>query len=79
MRTVLQVLFGMLLCVTTAIALTYSRFPFFWETQYPDGSCPISWRSGLVFLVLLGATQWIAFLLFRLLSRLSSKSAKRSS
>ena len=65
MKTLFQVLLGLVLCIVIAVGLMYSRLPFFWEAHYPDGSYPITWRSGLLFLVLLAVTQWIAFLIFR--------------
>ena len=65
MKALLQILFGIILCIVVVVGATYSRLPFFWETHYPDGSYPITWRSGLLFLVLFGVTQWIAFLIFR--------------
>jgi len=61
----LQVFSGLALCVAIAVPLTYSSFSFFWETQYPDGSNPITWRSGLLLMGLVAITQWIAFLIFR--------------
>jgi hypothetical protein len=33
--------------------LLCTSFPFFWETRYPDGSYPMTWRSGVVFLSLM--------------------------
>jgi hypothetical protein len=65
MKTIFQVLFGIVLSIVIAVGLTYSRLPFFWEAHYPDGSYPITWRSGLLFVFLLAVTQWIAFLIFR--------------
>jgi CDP-diglyceride synthetase len=65
MKTLLQILFGIVLSVVVAVGATYSRIPFFWETHYPDGSYPITWRSGLLFLVIVAITQWIASLFFR--------------
>jgi hypothetical protein len=68
-RVAFQVFFGLTLCLALAVILTYSRFSFFWEIQYPDKSNPITWRSGLLFLVLLAVTQWLASLIFRKLAK----------
>jgi uncharacterized protein with PQ loop repeat len=68
-RVALQVLFGLVLCMATAVWLIYSSHSFFWETQYPDGSNPITWRSRVVFLLLLAITQGISFLAFRRIRR----------
>jgi len=64
-RIAVQVLFGSFLCMAIAVWLTYSSRSFFWETQYPDGSSPITWRSDVVFLLLMLVTQAISFLVFR--------------
>ena len=79
MKTVFQVLFGLLLCVATALWLTYySNLPFFWEKQSPDGSYEISlWRSGLLFLLLLAVTQWLSSRVFRRI-RFRNRTAPRS-
>ena len=58
----LQVFFGLICCMAIAGYLIYSSHSFFWETPYPDGSNPITWRSGLLFLLLLAMTQGISFL-----------------
>jgi hypothetical protein len=63
-RIALQVLSGLALCTAVAVWLIYSSRSFFWETRYPDGSNPISWRSDLVLLLLLAITQGISFLAF---------------
>jgi hypothetical protein len=66
MRRVVQVLFGLALCVAVAVCLTYSSLPFFWERGDPQPHVyTITWRSGLVFLVLLAAAQWVSVLIFR--------------
>jgi hypothetical protein len=63
-RIALQVLSGLVLCAGVAAWLIYSSRSFFWETRYPDGSNPITWRSDLVLLLLLAITQGISFLVF---------------
>jgi hypothetical protein len=60
----LQVLFGVVLCMATAVGLVYSKLSFSWEVQYADGSSPITWRSDVLLLLLLAATQGISFLVF---------------
>jgi|SRR5208283_329342 len=64
-RIALQVLFGSVLGTAIAVWLMYSRLSFFWETSYPDGSNPITWRSDVMFLLLLAVTQAISFFVFR--------------
>src|SRR5271157_1515504 len=61
----LQVLCGLVLFMAVAVSLIYSSHSFFWETRYPDGSNPITWRSDVVLLLLLAITQGISFLGFR--------------
>jgi hypothetical protein len=65
MKAVLQILLGLALCIVIAVWLIYSSFSFFWESRYPDGSNPITWRSDMVLLLLLAITQGISFLVFR--------------
>lgn len=57
--------FGVALCLAIGVSLYYSRFVFFWETSYPDGSYPITWRSDLVLLLLMSVAQGISFLAVR--------------
>jgi len=52
------------LCAGVASGLIFYSHSFFWEARYPDGSSPITWRSDLVLLILLAATQGISFLVF---------------
>src|SRR5579862_9320279 len=64
-RIALQVFFGLLMCMATSTSLLYSGFPIFWEHQ--DGQAgvyPITWRSDIMFVLLLFITQGIAFLAF---------------
>ncbi|MGA2273318.1 MAG: hypothetical protein ABSH00_07180 [Bryobacteraceae bacterium] len=61
----LQVIFGVILCMATAVSLFRSSHSFFWETRYPDGSNPITSRSDIALLLLIAITQGISFLTFR--------------
>jgi uncharacterized membrane protein len=66
-RIALQVLFGSVLCMATVIWLTfYSSLPIFWEHEDPQPHVySITWRSGVMFLLLLTVTQAISFFFFR--------------
>lgn len=61
----LQVLLGLGVCTVVILGLLYSPLSFFWETRYPDGSTPITWRSDVALLLLLSLSQWASFLAFR--------------
>ena len=67
MKTVLQVLVGLVLWVATGAVLIYSSLPIFWEHE--EGLqfhvYPITWRSGVLAVLLLRITQAISFLFFR--------------
>jgi hypothetical protein len=67
MKTVIQVLVGLVLCVGIGAVLIYSSLPIFWEheerLQYHV--YPITWRSGVLAVLLLAVTQAISFLVFR--------------
>lgn len=65
MKTVLQVVLGIALTIGVATLFLYTTLPIFWEVRYPDGSYPITWRSGLVFLIVLAVAQLAAFFLVR--------------
>jgi hypothetical protein len=67
-RITLQILFG-LVCAAVTVGLIYSSLPIFWETRYPDGSSPITWRSDVALLLLLSLTQWVSSLAFRWIKR----------
>jgi TRAP-type C4-dicarboxylate transport system permease small subunit len=71
-KTALAILCGFALCAGVAFWLMYSTVSLSWETEYPDGSIPITWRSGVALLLLLAVTQGISFLFFRLV-RLNNK------
>lgn len=63
LKAVLQVLLGLFLCALLADAWLYLG-PF-WESFNPDGSSNITWRTGLAFVLLIAATQWISSYVFR--------------
>ena len=61
----LQVLIGLITCVMIATALIYTRLSFFWEPRYPDGSTPITWRSGVMFVILVAISQFASSAIFK--------------
>lgn len=66
MKTVLQVLVGLALCVGIGAALIYSSLPIFWEHEdLQPRVYSITWRSGVMLVLLLAVTQGISFLAFR--------------
>jgi hypothetical protein len=67
MKAVLQVLVGLVLCVVIGAMLIYSRLPIFWEHEerLQPHVYPITWRSGILAVLLLAATQAVSFLVFR--------------
>ena len=67
MMTVAQVLVGLVLCVGIGAVLIYSRLPIFWEHEerLQFHVYPITWRSGVLGVLLLAVTQAISFLVFR--------------
>lgn len=66
MKTVLQVLAGLVLCVGIGAVLIYSSLPIFWEHEDLQPLVySITWRSGVMLVVLLAVTQGISFLAFR--------------
>jgi CDP-diglyceride synthetase len=71
MKTVLQVLVGLVLCVVVGAVLIYSSLPIFWEHE--DHLQPhvysLTWRSGVMLVLLLAVTQWGSFLVFRWIRR----------
>jgi hypothetical protein len=63
-RVSLQIFLGIFCSLVFAYVLLYLG-PF-WESQSPDGnSYLLSWRSALVFALIVGATQWTSFVMFR--------------
>jgi hypothetical protein len=65
MKTVLQIFSGLIVCIAIATWLIYSSVPMFWEHETQSHVYSITWRSGLVFLLILAVTQWVSFLVFR--------------
>lgn len=67
MKAVLQVLVGLVLCVVIGEVMIYSGLPIFWEHEEPlqPHVYPITWRSGVLAVLLLAVTQAISFLAFR--------------
>jgi hypothetical protein len=47
-------------------AYVFLYLGLFWESQSPDGnSYYLTWRSALVFALIVGATQWTSLVMFR--------------
>jgi hypothetical protein len=66
MKTILQVLFGLALCVGIGAVLIYSSLPIFWEHEdLQPHVYSFTWRSGVMLAALLAVTQGISFLVFR--------------
>ena len=63
----LKVFVGLALCVVIATLILYSKLSFLWEPKDPEGTFPLTWRSDVVILLLLSATQGLSFLAFRLM------------
>ena len=76
MKTVFQVLLGLALCFFAVLGLMHSSIPFLWETRYPDGSYPITWRSVAVVLLLVAVTQLVAFWLFRMWNKTTKNGSR---
>ena len=66
-KAVLQVLVGLVLWVAIGAVLIYSSLPIFWEHEerLQFHVYPITWRSGVLAVLLLAVTQAISFLVFR--------------
>jgi hypothetical protein len=64
-RIALRVLFGLALCTAIIYLLIYSGLPTIWEGENLDGSISITWRSGIVLLLLIAVAQWTSFWTFR--------------
>jgi drug/metabolite transporter (DMT)-like permease len=65
----LQVLFGSTFCMAVAVGLLYSSVPLFWESEDQPHVYSVTWRSDVVFLLLVVITQGISFLVFRSIKR----------
>ena len=69
MKAVMQIVIGIVVASVISLLFLYTRLSLFWETRYPDGSYPISWRSGLVFLLFLAVGQLVGFYIARRIGR----------
>lgn len=69
MRALLQVLLGAVLCVAIALGVVYSPIPLIWEHEDQPLVYSITWRSAIVFLLLVLITQGISYVVFRLIGR----------
>jgi len=69
MRKLFQVALGTALCIGIAAGLIYSPFQLFWEHEDEPHVYSITWRSAVVFLLLLLFTQWISHLIFGWIGR----------
>jgi len=65
---VFQVLIGLALAITVMSFYFSSSLPM-WEYRSPDGSYVLGWRTAVVFLLILAATQWISLLAFGAIRR----------
>ncbi len=68
MKTILQVLFGLALCAVVGYVLIYyTNVPLLWEHEelLDPGVYSLTWRSGVMLVLLLASTQGISFLVFR--------------
>jgi len=64
-RIALPVFGGLVLCALFAIPLLLSNAAFSWEKHLPDSTFTVSWRSDVLFLLLVMFTQGISFLALR--------------
>jgi len=64
-KAVIQIIVGIMVTVVICLLFLYTRLSLFWETRYPDGSSPITWRSGLAFLLFVVAGQLVGFFVAR--------------
>ncbi len=67
MKTLLQVLVGLGLCAAIGYTLIYSSIPMFWEHEelLQPHVYSLTWRSGVMVVVLLAITQGISFIIFQ--------------
>jgi len=65
MKATIQSIIGFAVTAIISVLFLYTRFSFFWEIRYPDGSSPITWRSGLAFLLFLTMGQLAGFFIVR--------------
>jgi hypothetical protein len=63
-RLSLQIL--LVIFCSLVVAYVFLYLGLFWESQSPDGNSYIlTWRSALVFALIVGATQWTSLVMFR--------------
>ena len=65
MKQAVQVIVGLVLCSVISATLIYSRLPIFWEHEdLQPHVYSITWRSGVMLILLLALTQGLSFLVF---------------
>lgn len=69
LKAVVQIVIGITVTGEICLLFLYTRLPLFWEAHYPDGSSPLSWRSGLAFLLFLAIGQLVGFFIARRIGR----------
>ena len=68
MKIVLQVLVGLALCTAAGYVLIYySQIPLLWEHEerLDPGVYSLTWRSGVMLVLLMTITQVVSYILFR--------------
>jgi hypothetical protein len=65
MKTVLQVLVGLILFGATVALFIYTQLPICWEHEDQPNVYTITWRSGIMVILFIAITQGISFLAFR--------------
>lgn len=62
-----QVLAGLAMGAAVSVWLVYSSVPIFWEHEDPQQHdvYSLTWRSALMFFLIVAATQGFSFLMFR--------------
>ena len=68
-KAAIQIVIGITVTAVICLVFLYTSAPIFWETRYPDGSYPISWRSGLAFLLFLAVGQLVGGFAMRSVGR----------
>lgn len=67
-KIIFQVLLGLALCAVAGYVLIYyTKVPLLWEHEelLDPGVYSLTWRSGVMLVVLLAITQGISFVVFR--------------
>jgi hypothetical protein len=66
MKTILQVSVGLVLCGAIGAVFIYSSLPILWEHEdLQPHVYSLTWRSGVMLVLLIAVTQGISFLVFR--------------